>query len=144
MIIELTIGGSQVLISGDNLSVLVSGPEDAGKSSKEPFKMSVHELNLLSANLLEMAKRHQAATNEAMCSFGLVAAGSSKFFDNVRNGVEFDRDTYDRVIGWFDRNWSSKAEWPSWVPRPDPSKTGLPQRGVYPAAVDLKPSKKGL
>lgn len=55
----------------------------------------------------------------AAATLWMRAAGDARFIERIENGGGFTVKTYDKVAGWFSRNWPEAAAWPEGVARPE-------------------------
>ena len=74
-------------------------------------------------HIIHLADSFIEHTGMSHWQIGLQAAGSAKFFrdlkEGTRNGCTIA--TYNRVIQWFSNHWPTDLAWPSDIPRPAPS-----------------------
>ncbi len=77
---------------------------------------------LLATHLTELSTRYAKAMGVSLATLSERAAGDWRFFKQVADGsLNFRIRSYDRAMAWFSDNWPADAEWPSDVPRPQPS-----------------------
>ena len=74
-------------------------------------------------HLPRLADSFIAHTGMSHWQVGLQAAGSAKFFRDLRNGTRNSCKiaTYSRVLQYLSNHWPTDLAWPSDVPRPDPT-----------------------
>ena len=74
-------------------------------------------------HLLKLATKAETSGVGSHWQLGLRAAGSAKFFRDLRSGERSGctLQTYERVLRWFSDHWPADLEWPSDIPRPAPS-----------------------
>ena len=77
-------------------------------------------------HLYRLADAMEARGVASHWQLGLHAAGSTKFFLDLRTGQRRSCTlrTYERVIQWFSDHWPADLEWPADIPRPAPRAGG--------------------
>ena len=72
--------------------------------------------------LVRLARIVADARGVSLWRIGHLAAGRGSFFVDIAAGQRSCTvSTYDRVLQWFSDHWPADLEWPSDIPRPDPS-----------------------
>jgi hypothetical protein len=72
----------------------------------------------LTAQLLDLAARFEAATSQTRATAAKRALNDNTFFARIEGGAGFNITTFDKVVLWFSQNWPEQAEWPKGVERP--------------------------
>lgn len=79
-------------------------------------------MNPYSENLVSLAEAYAAHRGVSLWRVGALAVNRGSFFVRLKQGkLNCRTDTYLRALRWLSDNWPEPPEWPSDIPRPEPT-----------------------
>ena len=72
-------------------------------------------------SIIRLVHAYSQATGLSQRTVSTYAAGSGDFCDRLERGHDITSRRAARVAQWLVDHWPDHADWPSDIPRPDPS-----------------------
>ena len=72
-------------------------------------------------SIIGLADLYSGHKNISHWRVSFLVRGDGKFFDRLKCGGGCTVKTEKKIIQWFSDNWPHDLDWPTDIPRPDPT-----------------------